>query len=78
MGTWLLRLHFGNPFNGDALVSSRTDCMSRPTSYAPIVLAAGVMLTLWGAASTWMVSVAGLIVVAIGAARWMKDIRHEN
>jgi uncharacterized membrane protein YecN with MAPEG domain len=52
--------------------------MSRPTSYAPIVLAAGLMLTLWGAASTWIVSVAGLIAIGFGAVRWMKDIRHEN
>jgi hypothetical protein len=52
--------------------------MTRPTSYAPIVLAAGVMLTLWGAVSAWMVSAAGLMVVVIGAVRWMKDIRHEN
>jgi uncharacterized membrane protein len=52
--------------------------MTRPTSYAPIVLAAGVMLTLWGAASTWIVSVAGLIVIGIGASLWRKDFRHEN
>jgi hypothetical protein len=52
--------------------------MTRPTSYAPIVLAAGVMLTLWGAVSAWIVSVAGVIVIGIGAARWIKDIRHEN
>ena len=57
--------------------------MTRPTSYAPIVLAAGVMLTLWGAASTWIVSAVGLVVIGIGAARWLRDlktkeIRHEN
>jgi hypothetical protein len=52
--------------------------MSRPTSYAPIVLAAGVMLTLWGAASTWIVSVAGLIVIGIGTSRWIRELRHEN
>jgi hypothetical protein len=52
--------------------------MTRPTSYAPIVLALGVMLTLWGAVSAWIVSVAGLIVIGIGAARWMKDVRHED
>ena len=52
--------------------------MTRPTSYAPIVLAAGVMLTLWGAASTWIVSVVGLLTIGIGTARWLKDIRHEN
>lgn len=57
--------------------------MSRPTSYAPIVLAAGVMLTLWGAVSTWIVSAVGLLVVGIGAARWLRDlktkeVRNEN
>jgi len=52
--------------------------MTRPTSCAPIVLAAGTMLALWGVASTWIVSAAGLIIVGIGAARWIKDIRHEN
>lgn len=46
--------------------------MSRPTSHAPIMVAAGVMLTLWGAASSWIVSVAGLIVIGIGTARWIR------
>ncbi len=52
--------------------------MTRPTSYAPIVLAAGAMLALWGATSTWIVSVAGLIVIGIGTARWIKDLRNEH
>lgn len=52
--------------------------MTRPVSFAPIVLAAGIMLTLWGAASTWIVSVAGLIVIGIGAVRWIREVRNEN
>ena len=52
--------------------------MTRPTSYAPIMLAAGLMFTLWGAASTWIVSVVGLILAGIGAARWIRDVRHGN
>jgi hypothetical protein len=52
--------------------------MTRPTSYAPIVLAAGVMLALWGAATTWIVSAVGLIAIGIGAARWLKDVRNEQ
>ncbi|MBV9768669.1 MAG: hypothetical protein JOZ32_03785 [Bryobacterales bacterium] len=52
--------------------------MIRRTSYAPIVLAAGVMLALWGAASTWILSAAGLIVIGIGAARWRRDIQSEK
>ena len=41
------------------------------------MLAAGVMLTLWGAASTWIVSVVGLMVIGIGAARWMREDKFE-
>ena len=52
--------------------------MTRPLSYAPIVLAFGVMLALWGVASTWIVSVLGLLVIAIGAARWWKEVQHEK
>jgi hypothetical protein len=52
--------------------------MTRPASYAPIVLAAGVMLALWGAASTWLVSVIGLFAIGVGAARWLKDVRYEK
>lgn len=50
--------------------------MTRPVSYAPIVLALGVMLALWGIASTWIVSVLGLLVIAIGATRWWKEVNH--
>jgi uncharacterized membrane protein len=50
----------------------------RPTSSAPIILAFGVMLTLWGAASTWIVSIAGFIVMAAGVLLWKKDLRNEN
>jgi hypothetical protein len=52
--------------------------MTRPVSYAPIVLAAGVMLALWGAASTWIVSAAGLLAIGLGTLRWWKDIRNEK
>jgi len=52
--------------------------MTRPLSYAPVVLAAGVMLTLWGAVSTWIVSALGIVVIGIGTARWWKDVRHEK
>jgi hypothetical protein len=51
--------------------------MKRPTSYAPIVLAAGVMLTLWGAVSIWVVAAVGLLAIRVGAVRWMKDVRNE-
>lgn len=58
--------------------------MTRPVSYAPIVLALGAMLALWGIASTWIVSVLGLLVIAIGLTRWWKEalgwkeVNHEK
>jgi hypothetical protein len=52
--------------------------MTRPTSYAPIVLAAGVMLALWGLASARIVSAIGLLAIGIGVARWIKEARNEH
>jgi uncharacterized membrane protein len=52
--------------------------MKRPVSYAPIVLAAGAMLALSGAVSTWILSAVGLLVMGIGAARWLKEVRNEK
>ncbi len=50
--------------------------MTRPTSSAPIILAAGVMLTLWGAVSAWIVSVIGLAAIGFGAVRWAKEAKR--
>ncbi len=47
--------------------------MSRKPSYAPVLMAAGLMLTLWGAVTTWLISCAGLIVVVFAARRWIRD-----
>jgi hypothetical protein len=48
--------------------------MNRPSSYAPILMAAGVTLTLWGAATMWIISAGGLIVVGIGVFRWIREL----
>jgi len=50
--------------------------MTRPTSSAPIILAAGVMLALWGAVSAWLVSVIGVTAIGYGALRWAKEARR--
>ncbi len=52
--------------------------MSGPPVSRPIVLAAGVMLTLWGAASTWIVSVVGLIVIGHRIGALVARIRNEK
>ena len=52
--------------------------MTRPTSSAPILIAAGLMFTLWGAVTSWILSAAGLIAMGIGVWRWTRELRHEN
>ena len=49
--------------------------MTRATSYAPIAVAGGIMLVLWGVASVRLLSVAGLIVAGFGVIRWIGDCR---
>jgi hypothetical protein len=51
--------------------------MTRPSSYAPLALAGGIMLIFWGVASTWILSLTGLAVAVFGAARWIKDAKSE-
>jgi hypothetical protein len=49
--------------------------MSEPPcrpSFAPPILALGLMLLLWGAVTNWLVSVLGLAIVAYAAALWLR------
>lgn len=50
--------------------------LPQPT-YAPALMAVGLMFTLWGAATTWIVSLLGLIMVGAAAHRWINDLRKE-
>ena len=47
--------------------------MTHKSSYAPVLMAAGLMCALWGAVTTWLISVFGLIVIACAAIRWLRD-----
>jgi hypothetical protein len=47
----------------------------RPT-YAPALMAGGLMLLVWGAATAWPVSLGGLAVIAAASAKWIRDLRH--
>lgn len=49
---------------------SRPEC--RP-SFAPPLLAFGLMLLLWGVVTSWIVSVLGLVLVAYASALWLQD-----
>ena len=48
--------------------------LPKPT-YAPALMALGLMFTLWGAATSWMVSALGLAMVGAAAHRWIRDLR---
>ena len=49
---------------------SKPEC--RP-SFAPPLLAFGLMLLLWGAVTSWIVSVLGLILVGYASALWLRN-----
>jgi len=51
--------------------------MIHKPSYAPVLMAAGLTCALWGAVTTWLVSAAGLIVVAFAGVRWLNESRDE-
>lgn len=44
-------------------------------SFAPVLLALGLVCTLWGVVTTWLLSAAGLILVAYASFRWIGDVR---
>lgn len=51
--------------------------MTQKSSYAPVLMALGLTCTLWGAVTTWLLSGAGLIVVAFAGVRWLNESRRE-
>ena len=42
-------------------------------SYAPPLMAVGLMCLLWGAVTTWVTSVIGAALIGIAAVRWIAD-----
>jgi hypothetical protein len=56
---------------------ARPEHIPRPT-YWPAVLAFGLTFALWGLLTTWIISVVGIAVVAIGLLGWIGDLRHEH
>jgi len=44
-------------------------------SYAPPIVAAGLMLLLWGAVTSWLVSAIGLVVTGFASVLWLGDLR---
>jgi hypothetical protein len=45
-------------------------------SFAPVLMAAGLMFVLWGTVSSRTVSGAGFVVMGIASFRWIQDLRQ--
>ncbi len=49
--------------------------LPRP-SFAPPILAAGLLLIFWGAVTSWIVTATGVVVAAVAAAHWIGQLRR--
>jgi hypothetical protein len=49
--------------------------LPRPT-YWPAALAFGITLLCWGILTSWIISIAGGIILAIALAGWIGELRH--
>jgi hypothetical protein len=61
--------------NHDGWHKPQPEQLPRPT-YAPALMAVGLMFLLWGAVTVWIVSVAGLALIGIASARWIRDLKY--
>ncbi len=57
-------------------VKAKPEELPKPT-YWPFFLALGLMFMGWGLLSTWLFSVAGLLVFLISLFGWINNMRHE-
>lgn len=46
-------------------------------TYWPIIVALGITLVFWGILTVYYISVAGLLVLAIGIGGWISDLRED-
>jgi hypothetical protein len=75
----------GNQFAGRSIAPPNTDSWSEPRpqdiprpTYSPAVLALAIVCLLWGMVTTYLISLLGLILFAVGLAGWIEELRHEN
>lgn len=47
-------------------------------TYWPFLMAFGIVLVFWGLVSTWLISLAGVIIFAASLAGWIGDLIHEQ
>jgi hypothetical protein len=56
---------------------ARPEKLPEPSLWPP-ALALGVTLSLWGLASSWIISAVGLLLFAYALTYWIGEIRHER
>lgn len=58
-------------------VTAKPDEMPKPT-YWPFVLAVSLLFLGWGLLTTWIISVAGVLGMAVAITGWIKDLLYER
>lgn len=57
-------------------VKAKPERLPQPT-YFPFFMALGLMFMGWGLLTTWIISIAGLVVFIISLIGWINILRHE-
>ena len=65
-----------NPPPRDVRTKPRPQSVPRPT-FAPAVVALAVVCLLWGLLTTYLLSLLGLALLAVGLVIWIGGYRHE-
>ena len=59
----------------DGWIELSPETLPRPT-YWPAVLAVGIMLILWGLIGSAILTVTGVVLLAVAVAGWIKELRN--
>ena len=57
-------------------VKAKPETLPEPT-YWPFFLALGLVFLGWGLLTTWLISLAGFIVLVVSLMGWINILRHE-
>ena len=66
-----------NPPPDELWTKPRPQTVPRPT-FAPAIVALAIMCLLWGLLTTYLISVLGLLLLAVGLTIWIGGYRRER
>lgn len=55
----------------------RSQVIPRAT-YSPAVMALAIVCLLWGLVTSYLISLLGFVLLAVGLAAWIGELRHER